>query len=301
MLGANIQNLLSARKDISITPSTKMKQLQWDKLPMQQAERTVFKEPTREDEWVKKLQLDGVWNEMEEDFKAKQLVINLMGAFMCTFVHGDLLLMQRISETEACGAEECARPADQEASRWVPQASNIHSDAVIDTPSTEILIQTVKRLQPEELALRIRDFDQGVCTQVFLSELKPVLPNPEQVGYYFSFQHHISDGSSSGISQIGKLNVYRNADPEELGGLHPADRLMVQLIKIDRLGPRIEGMLYKCVFDETWGLLDDVSPSLPRARQSEDDAHEYVCRALVSCQKPENRCWKRSTLKSYSP
>ncbi len=53
--------------------------------------------------------------------------------------------------------------------------------------------------------------------------------------------------------------MYRNADPEELAGLHPSDRLMVQLIKIDRLGPRIEGMLYKCVFDETWGLLDDVS------------------------------------------
>ena len=34
---------------------------------------------------------------------------------------------------------------------------------------------------------------------------------------------------------------------------------MVQLLKIDRLAPRIEGMLYKCVFDETWGLLDEVS------------------------------------------
>lgn len=78
MLGANLQNLLSARKDISITPSTKLKQLQWDKLPQQQAEKTVFKEPSKEDEWVKKLQLDGVWMEMEEDFKAKQLVINLM-------------------------------------------------------------------------------------------------------------------------------------------------------------------------------------------------------------------------------
>ena len=33
---------------------------------------------------------------------------------------------------------------------------------------------------------------------------------------------------------------------------------MVQLIKIDRLGPRIEGMLYKVNFDETWALLDDV-------------------------------------------
>ena len=33
---------------------------------------------------------------------------------------------------------------------------------------------------------------------------------------------------------------------------------MVQLIKIDRLGPRIEGMLYKRRFEEVWSLLDDV-------------------------------------------
>lgn len=58
-----------------------MKQLQWDKLPQQQVGKTVFNddEPTKEQEWVKKLQMENVWMEMEEDFKAKQLVINLMG------------------------------------------------------------------------------------------------------------------------------------------------------------------------------------------------------------------------------
>ena len=55
-----------------------------------------------------------------------------------------------------------------------------------------------------------------------------------------------------------RVNVYRNAEPEELAGLHPSDRLMVQLIKIERLGPRIEGMLYKRTFEDTWSLLDDV-------------------------------------------
>ena len=66
-----------------ITPGTKMKQLQWDKLPQQQVAKTVFNddESEKENEWIKKLQLDGVWMEMEEDFKAKQLVINLMGTF----------------------------------------------------------------------------------------------------------------------------------------------------------------------------------------------------------------------------
>ena len=58
-----------------------MKQLQWDKLPQQQVNKTVFNEelPDLENEWIKKFQMDGVWMEMEEDFKAKQLVINLMG------------------------------------------------------------------------------------------------------------------------------------------------------------------------------------------------------------------------------
>ena len=58
-----------------------MKQLQWDKVPQQQVGKTLWNDESveKEKEWVKKLQVDGVWQEMEEDFKAKQLVINLMG------------------------------------------------------------------------------------------------------------------------------------------------------------------------------------------------------------------------------
>jgi hypothetical protein len=33
---------------------------------------------------------------------------------------------------------------------------------------------------------------------------------------------------------------------------------MVKLIQLDRLGPRVESMLYKCTFDEVWKLLDQV-------------------------------------------
>ncbi len=35
---------------------------------------------------------------------------------------------------------------------------------------------------------------------------------------------------------------------------------MVKLIQIDRLRPRIDGMLYRISFDEQWALLDEVSP-----------------------------------------
>jgi cytokinesis protein len=68
--------------------------------------------------------------------------------------------------------------------------------------------------------------------------------------------------------QVGKLNVYRNAEAEELAGLHPADRLMVKLIQIDRLGPRIQGMLYKSRFEEAYTALEDDARKVTEAGQS---------------------------------
>ena len=75
-----MQSVLASRKDV-LTTTTKMKQLQWDKVPQQSVGKTVWKEDevNKEQEWVQKLLADGVWKEMEEDFKAKQLVI--MGLF----------------------------------------------------------------------------------------------------------------------------------------------------------------------------------------------------------------------------
>ena len=40
---------------------------------------------------------------------------------------------------------------------------------------------------------------------------------------------------------------------------------MVKLIQIDRLGPRIEAMLYKRTFDETWTLLSESATKLIEA------------------------------------
>jgi cytokinesis protein len=76
--------MLAARKDMSIAPNTKMKQLQWDKLPQQQVVKTLWQEeePSKEKEMIMMLSNDGIWLEMEEDFKAKPLVINLLGAVL---------------------------------------------------------------------------------------------------------------------------------------------------------------------------------------------------------------------------
>lgn len=200
LLRGDLSVMISARKDMPFTPGTKLKQLQWDKLAQPQVAKTLWsdEDAKKEQEILAKLQADGVWVEMEEDFKAKQLMINL-------------LARQKQAELKSV--------LDPQTKKRV-----------------EILIQRVKKLEPEEIARKIQQFDQDMCTEVFLRELKPVLPTPEQVG---------------------KLNVYRNAEPEELAGLHASDRLMVKLIQIKRLGPRIEGMLYKCKFEEQWSLLDD--------------------------------------------
>jgi cytokinesis protein len=44
-------------------------------------------------------------------------------------------------------------------------------------------MKRVKKMEPEEIARRIKQFDQEMCTENFLSELKGVLPTPEQVRY----------------------------------------------------------------------------------------------------------------------
>lgn len=185
--------------------NTRMKQLQWDKIQHQQVGKTIWNEESsdKEREWARKLMGDGVWREMEEDFKAKQLVINLMAK-------------QKRAELKSV--------LDQQTKKRV-----------------EIIIQRVKKLTPEEIATKILQSDRDVCTESFLDELKRVLPSPEQVG---------------------KLNVYRNSTMEELSELHPSDRLMVQLIKIERLGPRVDGMIYRARFEENFSLQDEVCMTL---------------------------------------
>ena len=102
------------RKDMPIAPNTKMKQLQWDKLPQQQVSKTLWQEeePSKEKEMITKLSNDGIWLEMEEDFKAKQLVINLLGAVLFLGLHqvaySALIHFIVSSPTEARRTEECS-------------------------------------------------------------------------------------------------------------------------------------------------------------------------------------------------
>lgn len=208
----------SKRKDIEIAPSARMKQLQWDKIQHQQVGKTLWNEEStdKEREWVRKLLGDGVWKEMEDNFKAKQLMASLVAR-------------QKRAELKSV--------LDQQTKKRV-----------------EIIIQRVKRLTPEEIATRILQCDRELCTENFLDELKRVLPSPEQVG---------------------KLNVYRDSSMEELSELHPSDRLMVQLIKINRLGPRVDGMIYRARFEENFALQDEGARKLIEASEDLRNAPKF--------------------------
>lgn len=121
-LGMNLNNLLMARKDMLITPNAKMKQLQWDKLPQQQVGKTLWndEEPGKEKEWVEVMRGRRIWEEMEEDFKAKQLVVDIVGARNRLIVVLMTLLMYiSCSPAKESRASKCFRPPDQEARRSV--------------------------------------------------------------------------------------------------------------------------------------------------------------------------------------
>ncbi|CAO1620396.1 unnamed protein product [Parajaminaea phylloscopi] len=66
-------NQLTTRKDVADMAKVRMKQLQWDKLSPQHAAETVWgKGEIREDQLALVLRSEGLFEEMEEDFKAKQ-------------------------------------------------------------------------------------------------------------------------------------------------------------------------------------------------------------------------------------
>jgi cytokinesis protein len=60
-------------------------------------------------------------------------------------------------------------------------------------------------------------------------------------------------------AQISLLKQQNAETPDELLLIHPADRLMIRLIKIPYLADRLKGMQFKVNFEETITLLEKVS------------------------------------------
>jgi cytokinesis protein len=150
-------------------------------LPQQQVSKTLWneEEQSKEEEMMKVMQSDGVWTEMEEGFKAHQLVVNLMGMGFCTSFWPETNRVQQLGKNVRSSRvfSTHKRRNVSVCALWCQLPRIWLNDRVL-----EILIQRVKQLEPEEIARKVQQFDQDLCTQVFLSELKPVLPTPEQVG-----------------------------------------------------------------------------------------------------------------------
>jgi cytokinesis protein len=70
-----------------------------------------------------------------------------------------------------------------------------------------------------------------------LSELQRVIPDPRLQG---------------------QLSGHGTDTEEELTLLHPADRFLVELMRMGRIGARVKGMLYKATFDDAYCKVKEV-------------------------------------------
>lgn len=85
---------------------------------------------------------------------------------------------------------------------------------------------------------RFLAFDENLCTEAFLQELDKVLPDS---------------------TLRGKLNTHASDTEEELALLHPADRFLVEVMKISHISDRVKGMRLKVNFHETYNTIKEVS------------------------------------------
>lgn len=146
-----------SRKEVLAMARSKMKQLQWDKLSPQHAAETIFgqKAITADEEtFVKQLQQEGLFEEMEEDFKAKQPVKKSAA----TAKKDKIELKTHLSLQTRQGIEMVLK-------RVKPK-----------------LTTESKQASPEEVAHHIINCDEAVLDQSFLTELLRHYPESETKG-----------------------------------------------------------------------------------------------------------------------
>lgn len=136
-----------SRKDVALIASRKMKQLQWEKVSKAQVSRTIWSTPELvEEDIASKMQSVNLWSEMEDEFKAKEIIYDAV---------------KKRKETELLSV-------------LAPD----HRKRI------EILMagSTAKSFKaPEKLSDAIANFTTELCTETFLRELMGVLPSDEDV------------------------------------------------------------------------------------------------------------------------
>ncbi|KAL8279166.1 hypothetical protein RQP46_008422 [Phenoliferia psychrophenolica] len=178
------------RKTALDVAQRQMKQLQWDKLPPNSVASTVWGRGTMDESlWSKKLRQQGIFDEMEEDFRVKQ--------FLKRDIRHDAAKLKSI----------------------LSDNQRKHIEIALLKPGG-----VNKAGTPEDIGISIRALIGKILalddslSETYLGALKAGLPGPEEVG---------------------KLNVYKEAQESELHELDPADRFLVELIKIFRDAKKI--------------------------------------------------------------
>lgn len=105
----------------------------------------------------------------------------------------------------------------------------------------------------QNAAGRILRYDEGIG-EAYLTELMALLPSPEQES---------------------KLSMHKATPPEELDFLAPADRFLIELLKIDHLRARLKAMIYRERFVENIARLEDDAHKVYRASKALLDAPHF--------------------------
>ena len=128
--------------------SRKMKQLQWEKVSKAQVSKTVWSAPAvTEDNIATKLQAVNLWSEMEDEFKAKEIIYDAV---------------KKRKETELLSV---LAPDHRKRIEILMAGSAAKSFKA-----------------PEKLSEAIANFDTELCSETFLRELQGVLPSDDDVG-----------------------------------------------------------------------------------------------------------------------
>lgn len=136
-----------SRKDVSHVASKKMKQLQWEKVSKAQLAKTVWSQPeVPEEEIADKMRAVNLWSEIEDEFKAKEIIYDAV---------------KKKKETELLS---------------VLAADHRKRIEILMAGSTAKSFKA-----PEKLSDAIANFTNELCTETFLRELKGVLPNDDDV------------------------------------------------------------------------------------------------------------------------
>lgn len=149
-IGSLFYGVNDSRKNVAHMASKKMKQLQWDKVSKTQLQKTIWsapENPTVEETFVQRFKAADLWSEMEDEFKAREIVY-------------DAVKKKKEAELLSVLSPDLRK-------------------------RIEILMagSTAKSFKdPERLSEAIANFNAELCTETFLHELLGVLPNDDDRG-----------------------------------------------------------------------------------------------------------------------